>query len=48
MVTKKEYKGSCLVIWNCRDYITEVEKQLSHTKVYKYVSILAMRPYVTW
>ena len=35
IVIKKADKGSCVVIWDCNDYITEAEKQLSDKAVYK-------------
>ena len=36
-VIKKADKGSCFVIWDCNDYITEVEEQLSNKDRYKLV-----------
>ena len=38
IVIKKADKGSCLVIWDRNDYITETEKQLCDKDVYKQVS----------
>ena len=38
MAIKKGHKGSCVVIWDRNDYITEADKQLSHKYVYKQVS----------
>ena len=38
IVIKKADKGSCVVIWDRNDYITEAEKQLSDKVVYKQVS----------
>ena len=32
-------KGSCVVVWKCEDYITRVEKQLSHKNVYRDVKL---------
>ena len=37
-VTKKADKGSCVVIWDRNDFITEAEKQLSDKVVYMQVS----------
>ena len=38
IVIKKADKGSCLVMWNKNDYITEAESQLENEQVYKKVS----------
>ena len=38
MVIKKADKGSCVVIWDRNDYITEAESQLKNEQVYKKVS----------
>ena len=38
IVIKKADKGSCVVIWDRNDYITEVESQLKNKLVYKKVS----------
>ena len=38
MAIKKGDKGSCVVIWDRNDYITEADKQLSNKDVYKQVS----------
>ena len=35
---KKADKGSCVILWDCNDYITEAEKQLSNKDRYKQVS----------
>ena len=34
----KADKGSCVVIWDRNDYITEAESQLKNEQVYKKVS----------
>ena len=38
MAIEKGDKGSCVVIWDRNDYITEADKQLSNKDVYKQVS----------
>ena len=35
IVIKKADKGSCVVVWDRKDYINEAEKQLNNTNVYK-------------
>ena len=35
LVIKKADKGSCVVIWDRNDYITEIESQLKNGSVYK-------------
>ena len=40
MVIKAD-KGSCVVIWDRNDYITEAEKQLSDKDVY--ISMLVLK-----
>ena len=32
---KKADKGSCVVVWDRKDYIAEAEKQLNNKSVYK-------------
>ena len=46
IVIKKADKGSCFVIRDSNDYITDAEKQLSDKDVYKQVSFLK-KPCVT-
>ena len=41
IVIKKAAKGSCVVVWDRRDYIKEAEKQLNDTNVYKDVCFYA-------
>ena len=38
IVIKKADKGSCVVVWDRNDYLLEVERQLSDSKVYRDVS----------
>ena len=38
IVIKKADKGSCVVIWDCLDYIMQAEKQLSDKTIYKDVT----------
>ena len=38
IVIKKADKGSCVVLWDCNDYIAEAEKQLNNKSVYKNVT----------
>ena len=38
IVIKKANKGSCVVIWDRNDYITEAESQLKNELVHKKVS----------
>ena len=40
IVIKKADKDSCVVIWDCLDYIMEAEKQLSDKTVNKDVTII--------
>ena len=35
LVIKKADKGSCIVVWNRNDYLTEAEKQLENPNVYR-------------
>ena len=37
-VIKKADKGSCVVVWDREDYISEAEKQLSDKNVYRDVN----------
>ena len=39
IVIKKADKGSCVVVWDCEDYIAEAEKQLSDKNVYRMLSL---------
>ena len=38
IVIKKVDKGSCVVVWDCEDYIAEAENQLSDKTVYRNVN----------
>ena len=39
IVIKKAHKGSCVVVWDCDDYIAEASKQLNDESVYKSVKL---------
>ena len=47
IVIKKADKGSCIVVWDRKDYLREAEKQLKDQNVYRKVD-LRTKLFLSW